>query len=171
MVRRREKSTLFWPMESGGQGKSLFIVCEIWSQILKRDFWEDENLNFNAQHCHSHPFHCSGNKVTQTNFREEMVDFSVRFIVLHWEKARWELKGTIWRENRKQRKWMMLLTVFSWLVQLVSYIAQDHLLRGGTDHNEMDPLPSTGNQEHAPTDLSTGQSDVDNSSVEIPRYF
>ena len=65
---------------------------------------------------------------------------------------------------------MMLLTVFSWLVQLVSYIAQDHLLRGGTDHDEMDPLPSTGNQEHAPTDLSTGQSDVDIFSFDVASF-
>lgn len=46
--------------------------------------------------------------------------------------------------------------------------SQDHLPRGATPSEKLDPLTSILNQENTPTDISTEPSDRDNFSTEIP---
>jgi len=54
------------------------------------------------------------------------------------------------------------------LLIFLPHTAQIHPSRRGTIHNELGPPTSIINQGDVPTDMSTGQSDGANSSVEVP---
>lgn len=80
-----------------------------------------------------------------------------------------ELRAGTRRQELKHRTWKnvaYLLTsrgVFSYL----SYTGQTHLPRDGTTYSWLHPPTSIIIQENAPTDIATGQSDRDNSSVGV----
>ena len=57
------------------------------------------------------------------------------------------------------------------LLNLLSYTAQDHLPRGGTAYSGLRPQTTIINQENAPTDLSTGQSDGGIFTVLVPSPY
>lgn len=71
-----------------------------------------------------------------------------------------------WQEpGRKKRAayWLALLG----LLDLLSFALQDHLPRSGTTHSGVGPSTTIVNQENALTDLPTGQSDGDGSSLGV----
>lgn len=55
-----------------------------------------------------------------------------------------------------KQKQQNIIASFPWLAQLLSYVIQVHLCRGGTAQSELVPLTLINNQEKNPTDLSIG---------------
>jgi hypothetical protein len=73
----------------------------------------------------------------QKQLGEERVNCKLQVTVHQEEKPGEELKKETWRQELKQRTWR---NTANWLalhglLSLLSYIAQDHILRGGPTHS------------------------------------
>jgi hypothetical protein len=101
-----------------------------------------------------------------------MLYFILHFTTHNWGKLVKEVKAVIWKQKVKHKSWKSdaYWITFQSLSSLLPYTTQKNLSSTGSTHRRLCNYTSIINQDHASTDLFTGQHNGSIFSIEFSSF-